>query len=171
MADSDDDAPAPAPGHLNRPFDAPRDRVWLRVAQVGAAVWLAYHLLVPARYYLLPGHDRYDERFSWRMFSAVRVQQCQIAVEETSLGEARRVNLTTILPMPWIALVERNRPAVQRNLLGYLCARPTEPSAVEVRSECVEPSGEAAPTVRRAIDCASGEITEERIGAAEGDAP
>jgi hypothetical protein len=157
-----DEGAAPAPGHLNRPLDAPADRTWLRVAQIGAGLWLAYHLLVPLRYYALPDHDLYDERFAWRMFSAVRVQRCEVGVTETVLGAARRVNLTTILPMPWIALVERNRPAVQEGMLEYLCQRPTSPTAVEVVSACTEASGERAPTLHRTIDCESGAITEER---------
>ncbi|MFN7697840.1 MAG: hypothetical protein ACK6CU_31135 [Deltaproteobacteria bacterium] len=161
----------PAPGHLNRPLDTPNDRGWLRLVQVGAALWLAYHVLVPLRYYALPDHDPYDERFAWRMFSAVRVQRCEVEVTETTLGRERRVNLTTILPMPWIALVERNRPAVQRELLAYLCERPTEPSAVVVVSECTEASGERAATVRRAMDCASGAVTEGRGDDAPGEAP
>jgi hypothetical protein len=154
----------PEPGHLNRPLDALRDRAWLRVAQIGAGLWLAFHVLVPLRYYALSDHDLYDERFAWRMFSAVRVQRCEIAVDETTVAGTRRVNLTTILPLPWIALVERNRPAVQRGMLAHLCTRPTAPSSVEVRSECIEASGERAPTVRRSIECASGEITESRDG-------
>ncbi|MCS6857609.1 MAG: HTTM domain-containing protein, partial [Sandaracinaceae bacterium] len=38
------------------------------------SLWVMVHVLIPLRYYLWPGHDRYDERFSWRMFSAVRVE-------------------------------------------------------------------------------------------------
>ena len=158
--------PAPAPGHLSRP----PVRARLRAAQIGAALWLAYLLLVPLRYYALPDHDPYDERFAWRMFSAVRVQRCTVAVEETLLGEPRRVNLQTVLPMPWIALVERNRPAVQRGLLRFLCERPTEPTRVEVRSECTEASGERAPPIRRALDCESRTLVEERLDE-EGGAP
>ncbi len=162
---------APAPGHVNRPLDRSADRVWLRAAQLGAALWLAYHLLVPLRYYALSDHDPYDERFAWRMFSAVRVQRCSVAVEETLGGQPRRVQLSTAVPMPWIALVERNRPAVQRGLLHFLCERSAEPTHVEIRSECVEASGERAPAIRRALDCESGELVEERIGGAEGGAP
>lgn len=162
-APNDDDL-RPDPGHLDRPLDAPSQRVWLRAAQIGAGLWLAFHVLVPLRYYALADHDVYDERFAWRMFSAVRVQRCQVAVDETGVAGSRRVQLATILPMPWIALVERNRPAVQREMLAHLCEQPTEPMRVEVRSECTEASGERAPTVRREIDCESGEITESRDG-------
>ena len=170
-APNDDVPAAPRAGHLNRPLDAPRDRLWLRAVQIGAGLWLAYHLLVPLRYYALPDHDVYDERFAWRMFSAVRVQRCEVSVHETVLGQRRAVNLERILPMPWVALVERNRPAVQRGMLEFLCERPTAPSGVEVESRCVEPSGERAPTVQRAIDCESGAITDERASAAEGGTP
>jgi len=126
---------------------------------------------VPLRYYVLSGHDPYDERFAWRMFSAVRVQRCSVAVEETLLGQPRHVQLSTTVPMPWIALVERNRPAVQRGLLQFLCDRSTEPTHVEIRSECVEANGERAPAIRRALDCESGELEEVRVRGVEGGAP
>jgi hypothetical protein len=159
---------APDPGHLDRAFDRPAERVWLRVAQVGAALWLAFHLLVPLRYYVLPDHDSYDERFAWRMFSAVRVQRCEVTVEETIVDAPRQVRLSTWLPMPWISLVERNRPAVQRGLLGFRCEAETHPRRVEVTSRCVEASGDPLPPIRRAIDCETRAITEEVL---EGAAP
>lgn len=162
------DGPAPQPGHLNRPLDGPRQHTLLIAVQIGAALWLAYHLLVPLRYYALPEHDVYDERFAWRMFSAVREQRCEVTIEQTVLGQERRVNLTTMLPMPWIALVRRNRPAVQHAVLEHLCEGPLDPSAAVITSECTTLSGERAPTLRRAIDCTSGEITESRAN--EGDA-
>lgn len=170
MTDSPRAAPAatsstvdltPDPGHLDRPFDRPAERGWLRAAQLGAALWLSFHMLVPLRYYVLPDHDPYDERFAWRMFSAVRVQRCEVTVEETLFGEARPVRLSTWLPMPWISLVERNRPAVQRALLEFRCDSETNPARVEVRSRCVEASDEPAPPIRRAIDCQTRSITEE----------
>lgn len=157
-------------GHLNRPLDGPKDRPWRILAGLGAVLWLGFHVLVPARYYVLPGFDPYDERFSWRMFSAVRVQRCEVEVDETVLGEARRLRLETILPMPWIVLVERNRPAVQRELLRFLCRRATQPTRVDIRSNCVEASGEPAPRLRRAIDCATGAVEEERGEPADGGA-
>lgn len=164
MDDSRAQAPrlAPEPGHLNRPLDDPRDTRLLWVVRVAAGLWLAYQLLVPLRYYVLPDHDPYDERFSWRMFSAVRVHQCEVDVTQTLVGTERRVNLETTLPMPWIALVTRNRPAVQRELLEHLCEADARPSDATIRSRCVEPSGERAPTIVRHIRCASLEITESR---------
>jgi hypothetical protein len=162
-ADSSVDDGAPDPGHLDRPLDQPDDGARRRAAQVGAALWLAFHVLVPLRYYVLPGHDPYDERFAWRMFSAVRVQRCEVTVEETILDTPRPVRLVTWLPMPWIALVERNRPAVQRGLLSFRCDAETRPRRVEVRSRCVEASGERARPIRRAIDCETRVITEDLL--------
>lgn len=165
MSDAPNDAaPQPDPGHLNRPLDAPRERVWLRAAQIGAGLWLAFHVLVPARYYALADHDVYDERFAWRMFSAVRVQECTTRVAETSVGGTRPVNLTTILPLPWIALVERNRPAVQRAMLEHLCDGPTSPSREEVTNVCQGAGEDDTITVQRSIDCESGAITESNDG-------
>ncbi|MDW8246449.1 MAG: hypothetical protein RMJ84_07720, partial [Sandaracinaceae bacterium] len=68
------------------------------------SLWVMVHVLIPLRYYLWPGHDRYDERFSWRMFSAVRVERCRVkAWVEESKGE-RLINLPKLLPMPWVSL-------------------------------------------------------------------
>src|SRR5690242_15394556 len=49
--------------------DTPRNRLW---SNVFIALFLAYQLAMPLRYYL--GGRGYDERFSWRMFSTLRMQ-------------------------------------------------------------------------------------------------
>ena len=155
-------------GTLNTPTgsgpDAPQRLLAVRIL---AGVWVAFLVLVPLRYYLLPGHDPYDERFAWRMFSAVRVQQCQTVVEETRFGEETRpINLQTSLPAPWISLLQRNRPAVIESFLNFRCESSMQPTRVSVRSQCTDVSGNDLPAIRREITCESRaiEVTDGNTG-------
>jgi|GEM_PF-1818599 len=158
-------------GTLNTPIgggtDGPQRLLAVRIL---AGVWVAFLVLVPLRYYVLPGHDPYDERFAWRMFSAVRVQQCQTEVEETRFGEERRpVNLQTSLPAPWISLLQRNRPAVVESFLNFRCESSMHPTQVSVRSRCTDVTGNDLPTITREITCESRAI--EVTGGSEGNTP
>src|SRR6185369_4719609 len=76
-----------------------RARVWVLT---GCALWLLVHVAIPLHYYYL-GDDLYDERFAWRMFSAVRLQRCEVVVTELARGSVRAVPLIQILPAPWTA--------------------------------------------------------------------
>jgi len=44
-------------------------------------LFLAWHILCPAYYYLWPWADPYDERFSWRMFSEKDSERGRIAFQ------------------------------------------------------------------------------------------
>lgn len=126
----------------------------LLAVRIFAGVWIAFLLLVPLRYYVLADHDPYDERFAWRMFSAVRVQQCETRVEETRFGEETRpINAQTTLPAPWLSLLQRNRPAVIESFLKFRCDSSMQPTRVSVRSSCVDVTGEALAPVTREITC------------------
>lgn len=163
-------------GTLNTPSgsgpDAPQRLLAVRII---AGVWVAFLVLVPLRYYVFPGHDPYDERFAWRMFSAVRVQQCETQVEETRFGEeTRAVNLATSLPAPWISLLQRNRPAVVESFLNFRCESNVSPTRVSVRSACTDVSGNELAPVTRRIDCETRtiETTEDGfLGAQTGSTP
>ena len=68
------------------------------VGLVLLACWLLLHVSVPLSYYL--SSDIYDERFAWRMFSAVRVQECSLdARETTASGSVRPIALQSVLPL------------------------------------------------------------------------
>lgn len=163
-------------GTLNTPTgsgpDAPQRLLAVRII---AGVWVAFLVLVPLRYYVFPGHDPYDERFAWRMFSAVRVQQCETQVEETRFGEETRpISLTTSLPAPWISLLQRNRPAVVESFLNFRCESNVSPTRVSVRSRCTDVSGNELAPVTRRIDCETRtiETTEDGfLGAQTGSTP
>jgi hypothetical protein len=121
------------------------------------AVFLGLQALVPLRYYL--GDDLYDERFSWRMFSAVRVQSCETyATERVSDGE-RPIDLNRAIHRAWVTTLSRNRADTIRAFLRRRCDEEGVTS-VKVVNRCVEPDGERVPDLVYERDCESGEVTE-----------
>jgi len=120
------------------------------------AGFVALQLLIPLRYYL--GSDPYDERFSWRMFSAVRVRQCTPqATDVLDGGELRAVDLQDAIHTAWITTLERNRAAV---IIAFLERRCRE-SAVETATftnQCLSATHEALPTLRWTRDCETGAV-------------
>jgi hypothetical protein len=143
------------PGRRDVVVPMPSGR-WRTILPILGLAWVVMHLLIPLRYYL-PGSDRYDERFAWRMFSAVRVQHCNVTVTELFRGRERTVALLEILPAPWVALLERNRPAVIEHFLRWRCQHEGT-SEVRFRNACTDASGDPVPIVERTIDCARGTI-------------
>lgn len=135
-------------------------------------LFLGYQLVMPLRYYL--GGRGYDERFSWRMFSTVRMQECRVQVEERVGEQTRAVNLQKAVQIAWINMLERYRRPVVDKLLARRCE---EESAREVRytRTCVDTDGKALPETRVTMDCKSGrfrvEHEHEGRGDAEGAAP
>jgi len=122
-----------------------------------AAAWVVAHLLVPLRYYV--GGDLHDERFSWRMFSAVRLQACTVDVEEVVVRDGiprrQRLDLAQTLPATWTALLQRSREAVTQRFLRWRCAQ-TGMRAVRLTNRCVDASGRAPAPVVRAMGCGEG---------------
>ena len=86
---------APPPARSRRP--------WIALAVLGL---LAAQVAVPATYYL--GDDIYDERFSWRMFSAVRVARCNLSAFETQDGTETQTNLMQTIHVAWVTTMRRN---------------------------------------------------------------
>lgn len=143
MSGDDEPGEIPATG-----LDVPRRRT---AALALFAGWLLLHVATPLSYYL--GDDVYDERFAWRMFSAVRVQQCTVDARETVEGSERRIPMSEILPAPWISLIQRNRPAVIRRFLAFRCASDVHPSEVSITHACRAVTGDALPRVHRSMRC------------------
>jgi hypothetical protein len=142
------DPKPPVPkGAINAPPSG-NDRA---VAMIALGVWIAIMVAVPLRYYV--GGDLYDERFSWRMFSAVRVQQCSLSATEVVSGHERAIALMQVLPAPWVSLLERNRPAVLRRFLTWRCASDVSPSEVRLTHTCQDASGDPLPPIHRVMDC------------------
>lgn len=135
-----------------------RERKRLRWIVLGVGVALVAQGLIPLRYYL--GDDAYDERFSWRMFSAVRMQECNISASETVSGERRAVRLMETVQVGWITTLRRNREAVMQRYLEWRCEQPGVERA-RLENACRTPEGVEVPTIVRDIDCATSEITAE----------
>lgn len=120
--------------------------------------FLLLQLVIPLRYYL--GDDDYDERFSWRMFSAVRVIECRTVVHET-VGDPPRprpLRLMATIHEAWIETLKRNREEVIRAFLKRRCDEEDVHEVVLV-NQCVGPAGEAVPLIEWKRDCESGETT------------
>lgn len=148
-------AGAPHSRHVIVP--EPKDGRWRMTIPIVGIAWILLHLVIPSRYYAEDA-DAYDERFAWRMFSSVRVRQCHVAVTETSTNGERALALMEILPAPWVALLERNRPAVVDRFLRWRCDHEGTERLLFVNT-CVDATGDALPAVARVIDCETGEIT------------
>jgi hypothetical protein len=122
------------------------------------ALFLLYQIAMPLRYYARGGGD--DERFSWRMFSSVRLRKCQAHVHEVVAGKSRAVELGKAVQIAWIGMLERGRPQVVDKLLRRRCE---QPGVSETRYErsCTNTDGSAAPPLARRMDCARATIASE----------
>jgi hypothetical protein len=79
------------------------------------AAFLAIQLVLPATYYLR--RDRHDERFSWRMFSPMRMTRCQ---PSATVG-GQPVALAASFHEAWISLAQRGRLRVFEAMGQRLC--------------------------------------------------
>jgi hypothetical protein len=117
-------------------------------------VAVTLQLLVPLTYYLRD--DPYDERFSWRMFSGVRLQECEASAYDTRPEGERQVNLYRVIPPGWIANLQRDRQPVIERYLEHRCAAPGV-ERVRVVNACRGVDGQTLPPREYARDCAAGE--------------
>jgi hypothetical protein len=125
-------------------------------------LFLGYQIGMPLTYYL--SERVYDERFSWRMFSTVRLQECDVQVSERLArgGDTveRPVVLEQDLQVAWINVLKRLRPAVVQKYLQRRCAA-THAQAVTLRGQCVDTGGQTLPERRFELRCESGQWTQE----------
>lgn len=114
---------------------------------------------MPLRYYL--GDGGADERFSWRMFSTVRMQKCSVRVDELidedGALQKRPVDLTQAFQIAWMGMLERNRPQVVDKVLKRRCEGKQVRQAHYSRS-CVDTDGTTLPTLDVTLECARGEV-------------
>jgi len=109
-----------------------------RRAQIGIAAFLAFQLLMPLTYYFRD--NPYDERFAWRMFSAVRMYQCNVQMREGSSDSMVPVRLGRIVHQAWINHLRRNRDSVALRLLEQRCEI-ASPNRVEIQTQCQDATG------------------------------
>lgn len=139
------EARAPASAGLRHPL-----------ADAFIVLFLLFQIAMPLRYYL--GERGDDERFSWRMFSSVRMQRCKARVNETTAAGERKVDLNRELQVAWIGMLERYRPQVVEKLLQRRCAT-GEVEQVRYLRRCTGTDGRELPELQVALDCKRGELT------------
>ena len=140
-----------------------------------AALWLLVllQIVVPASYYLWRD-DADDERFAWRMFSAVRLKQCLVAAwdSDDEAGEnLRQVDLKSAVHASWQKLLDRGRRSVIEEFLSRRCGdeaqgdsraqRASTPARTILERSCVSPAGRPLPGQRFTYYCASDRFEEE----------
>jgi len=143
--DADDREPAEQPVPMGRRRKRLR---WLILAL------LTFQLVVPLTYYLRD--DPYDERFAWRMFSAIRLHACQPIASETTTEGERPVDLPRVIHQAWINTMARNREDVIRAFLAKRCEEEGVETAT-LTNRCRTPARTMlAPQIYRR-DCSTGE--------------
>jgi hypothetical protein len=132
-----------------------RHRSWIAL---GACVAIGIQVFIPLTYYF--GDDAYDERYAWRMFSAVRMHRCDVAAFETADGAERQVRLIETIHVAWITTFQRNREACMEQYLEWRCEH-EDVERARLTNDCVSPDGDRVPTIVREIDCRTGAIRRE----------
>jgi hypothetical protein len=123
-----------------------------RIANLFIAGFLGLQIAIPASYYLRERSD--DERFSWRMFSTVRLRDCQVKVNEyaSASGPARPVAIDRDVHVAWVRLLERMRGSVVDAYLRRRCAHEGVQRVELVRS-CRDTDGHPLEPTTRSRDC------------------
>lgn len=130
-------------------------------------LWLLVlaQIALPASYYVRNDED--DERFAWRMFSAVRLKRCELEAWEQTEQEEREVELSSAVHASWQRTLERGRRAVIEHFLEQRCARSGAPAArpnqsrreqvlsASLERRCTSPAGERLKSQLFTMECAS----------------
>jgi hypothetical protein len=123
------------------------------------AAFLLFQIAMPLRYYLRGGGT--DERFSWRMFSSIRMQKCDMSVRETADGQERKVDIDRAVQVAWVGMLERDRPAVVEKFLARRCAIEGV-SSVHYHRACQETNGSWSQPLDLVMDCKSGALASQK---------
>ena len=119
------------------------------------ALFVLFQLAMPLRYYLLGGGT--DERFSWRMFSTIRMQDCEVKVHDLVVTDGRlrprKVELRKMLHGAWVNVLERYRPRAVDKFLRRRCEQPGV-KAARYRRECKDTDGDRRPPLEVELECA-----------------
>ena len=131
-----------------------------RLTNTFIAAFLLFQVAMPLRYYL--GDRGYDERFSWRMFSTLRMQQCEMQISEALSADRsafREVQVRRDIQVAWVNLLERVRMPVVKKYLARRCERQNA-SRVSYARRCIDTDGSALPVQTWLMDCASHTLRE-----------
>jgi hypothetical protein len=140
---------------------APADWRLRRLISLAIAAYLAWQVVLPLRYYL--AESRRDERFAWRIFSALAIApyRCDVRVQEFAAGErtGRAVDLSRTLHDAWTAALRQGQDAVVDRFLHARCRSSSLVEAVEFSRLCRREDGAPAPYMHVRLDCLSGAIS------------
>lgn len=138
---------------MSSPSTAP-DPVLRRRNNWTIAAILAFQIAMPLSYYL--SGRAYDERFSWRMFSTLRLRDCKVRVTEQRHGvRARNVDIERDVHVAWLRLLERMRSAVIDAYLERRC-HVEGVTRVDFVCNCKDTDGRALPPLERSLSCGEG---------------
>lgn len=115
------------------------------------AAILVFQIAMPLSYYV--SRRAYDERFSWRMFSTLRLRDCKVDVkEQLESGRTRSVNIERDVHVAWLRLLERMRSAVIDAYLERRCDSGGV-TRVDFTCRCNDTDGRALPAMQRSLSC------------------
>ena len=138
-----------------------------RLISLGIAAFLTWQVLLPLGYYR--AGDRRDERFAWRIFSALAIApwRCDVRVQEFADGASagRDVDLSRTLHDAWTMALRQGQDAVAERVLRARCATSATTAAVELSRVCRAPDGHPAPQMRVRLDCRSGALVTQEMNA------
>ena len=103
-----------------------------RIRDLFLLCFLALQFGLPLHYYL--GSDPFDERFAWRMFSPLRMAECEVRFTQAG----RKVERSQRFHLVWNKLADRGRDQVLRRMADQLCA---EQGPVTLQAICTLPDG------------------------------
>lgn len=121
-----------------------------------ALLWalVALQMAIPSAYYFGRG-DPEDERFAWRMFSAIRFRHCEVTAFERTGEEREPIHLPHALHASWLGSMRRGRQAVIEKFARGRCVRPGV-REVLVERACVDAAEVALPNKVYLYDCQRG---------------
>ena len=110
---------------------------WLRRRRrlVFIVTWLAVQLTLPLLYYVAR-RDPHDERFAWRMFSPMRMIQC----DPKFVLDDKPIDLTPEFHEGWIDLAKRARFSILESMGARLCGEHPG-KRIELQMTCTQLGG------------------------------
>jgi hypothetical protein len=118
-----------------------------RAADLFIVLYLAVQIGLPLAYYAGLRAPT-DERFAWRMFSAVRLDRCEVDVTEKVRvrgGETiRKLPLRQVVQEGWVHELSRGQPRVVGRFLDRVCEDP-EVTGVTYTRRCLATDGTPKP--------------------------
>lgn len=125
-------------------------------------VYLFVQIVLPLSYYMRA--DKSDERFAWRMFSAVNYlqQTCIVSLGEWRTGGKLRPlprdEFISKVPYGWIKFLHRDRDAVIGKFLGRYCLANPDVVELELLRKCATPDGRSDTLESLKMNCQTGEL-------------